>query len=1126
MKAIVLAVVSRLALVATGVLGVAAVSSASHAQSVVVTGPGVIGIGGDAEVTVTVNLPQGVYNDLQLDFLFPDPATYPATGFEADGAPADFTKGWVPPAVASRRYTHIGTLDLSTGAGVRTFKIRVYAGLYYTMTGTPFDYVGHLTGTLTDLDGNDHAIDTSGHAVLEATGNASIAFQYSSFPNIAVTAPGGEHGLIYTVYMQAGSLERILTGGPRRFTYQLGSALHYVRPNPTYTVNTTTEAGAPTPWTSSGGTISQITPYSERIESAVDLFIPCSAIPVTEGDSAYTVRVSFDDSTITWPNNVVPVHQEADITLPVAFSNQACGDGGGVYTEPHYLTSNGRAVWYRNYLYPPFGVDVVTDAMLVDVLPPDSSGAYTYVGPVPEDFETWGCNFPSNLFPSGQFSAADFLAERDQYCHQRVAAEYFVQDGDTHIVYYAATWGGGPKGIYGFQQDTYLGLAANWAANHGDVVANELYFNGDWGGGSHSLGDLDPATNSTATPPARDIWQADASLTVTWPTAADLYAGFSQVSTLFIDSNSGPGGFIANYGAYGTGLLPTNPTLQIDVPDGVIIDSAYAYNVYNCADYDDIHITAPASLSERPLVWHFGDAQHPYSGSCTPFVAVGFHLDHTYPFVHGESISFVNTVTAPGAISTYHNNIAAVSFYAIVAEGMDVKLTSSCWADGPDVPPSSAGTALYKVTAVNRGQQDLSAIDLTFHMPNDATFHAANIGSPAPDNGVLQVSTDGGSSWQTAPGANPAAVTDVRLHGFAIPGLGISAPRPFFYVAVDPTGTSGSISAQAVMKTFELGETPVKTTTFEVGQCPATLAVDKFFDADRSGTKNGEPALGAGFGFALQQNGATVASATTDALGHAAFADLAPGTYTLVETAMPSIQGTWVTPSPKTVVVGNAGAVSVDFGNACTCPESGDPCNQNVCQPDGSCVATATACDHTLTTHVFFAPGGAPLGGWQVAVHAGGNAGGPTVATGVTDGNGGFGASLPAGLYTIVVTDPGGFSPALTWTSTTGGNQQTVTLGASPLTVDFGESCGCDDGDACTLDSCAAPGVCSASPDPAAPPSCVGCGNGDPACQNGGWAFYVAVNGPNGASGVVKCTIQSGGSPNCDTAKILNTVCE
>lgn len=886
------------ALVAIGI-GIAEPSARAQVgpnPSVTVTGPPTAAIGSTYEMTVSLYLPQGYYTSLDVSFTFPSAATYPAATWAADGIPADFTRA---PTVGSTVHYTAAVVDLRTAAAFRTFKIYAYTSPYTTVVNTPHQFVASVVGNVgeapnvTPLPGN-----ITGSSTTVATGAPSHSFTAQPWATVAWTH-GNTPGVLLTYRVSAGTANRLPTSNPHTYTYTLGSGLTYIRKTPITGDNAVEVSGTPG---QVGGTVVQTTPYSEIIDGAIDVFIPCSSLALdSQLNPAYQLGVTYDTNELEWfgglaggPQSTNAVHQSATVSLDPWWTTAAaeCGAGGAVTKAPLGLDGFGHRPYWRIYVTPPFGV-AIDDAMIVDILPSNMAADGLYLVE-PEGFTAFACNM-SVLHPSGYFNKAQFLAAVGSgACREKDNQTQWVFAGDTHLVLYNPEW----TNPGGFFYDVYT-----VRTTQGDDAYNAVYFNGTWDDGTttHDVGD------QVAEVSDEDPFESLAVRSTTvGPTKTYAYFAWSD---FYIDANNGSAAILP-YGAWdGSTEMPINPTQTLDIPPGVIVDSWSYYLPYTCPDYPTWQTP---QLTDRPMVWRFNNGPSP----CAVPPVVYFHLDPNYPFVHGETIDFVNTVL-PDTDTAHDYNVAHRYGTVIVAEGMDVKLTASCYDQQP-------GYGLYKVTAINRGQQDLTHITLTFEVPANATFGGAQIGS-APDvpaGAYLEYSSDGGSSWSTTAGAG---VTHVRLNNFGIPGLGINAIRPYFHVLVHPN-TTNNVTAKAVMASAELGQTPEKSTTFAVSECRYGSNVHVQF--------LGGAAL-PNWTVTISNGSGTVASGTTNANG-----DFVPslgfGTYTVTVAPPGATQYlTWNGPMTQTLTVSEQ-VPTATFTVGCTCNDN-EPCTNDSCLSPGVC---------------------------------------------------------------------------------------------------------------------------------------------------------------------------------------------
>lgn len=955
-------------LAALALLAPVARADAPTVRTVTMTGPATTAISVDQvspayELVVTLDLPQGYYENLQVKVMRPDAALSPQASLKSHASPTGWT---VATATASVRTFTIPSVDLTTQGASYLFRVFGVFDSYYTKDGTPMTFTVEVTGKegASSSSTAPFATMTANHTVT-ATAVTSLAFFPAHFaalrgtivyPAGATTDAGGNPGVAYTYRVNAN-----LGGGPRSdpggtltlspngsfspdITYigSIPSMELSVQPNGTVT-------GAPAMWSAPSGPITTTFGYAffhgpsggTYGDTAYTLFFPCDALPLDR--TAATVDIAAHVTETKWSGTVVP----HDITSTLAPSSQipACGTGGAL-TLDHWSGVFGggtRADW-RMTLTWPTGIPVITSPMQVLELPPETTALSFGTNASNElwetGFERWSCNF-NGLFGGGQFSPADFVANRATRCRQlNGATPGTFMAGDTHLVLYAASTSGLEGTILKSPRWTaYTTVPPDWSTRHGNTITTRAWFNATYelDGTTHTIGDNVVGNTTT------DGWERTYSKTLPSFAAPTLSNGGQSD----LDANAGQSTLIRTV-YVGSGLYPRNPVVTVTVPDGFDVIAIAAPSFAGCPTVPTA-ITYPA-LTDRPLVFRFGSDAEPWYQQCD-FSNVGITLQAqaSYPFVHKELRNVVVRVDADNT-NTPYNASSTGTARMLVASGEDAQLTGeSCWQGG--------GTT-YRATAVNRGQLDLTNIELRYSVPAGATFVSAALGNVA-TSGSFEVSTDGGTSWSAYTGSAPSTVTDVRLVGFTIPGLGIDAIRPYFDVTVAPTNV-GPVTASAWMSSAELGVAPVVYS--EVDPCPGTITVQKFIDRDLDGVRDaGEAAPGAGFVFGLRQGGTVLYQATTDASGLATFVDVLVGDYDVVELGTPTDltnPGTWTATSSPSLVVDPGASAALEFGNGCACddPTPDDPCSSAACDDTGTCVTTYA--DYGTTCVGGFAGGG------------------------------------------------------------------------------------------------------------------------------------------------------------------------
>jgi hypothetical protein len=160
----------------------------------------------------------------------------------------------------------------------------------------------------------------------------------------------------------------------------------------------------------------------------------------------------------------------------------------------------------------------------------------------------------------------------------------------------------------------------------------------------------------------------------------------------------------------------------------------------------------------------------------------------------------------------------------------------------------------------------------------------------------------------------------------------------------------GDVVFTASIDSAELSPVSGEGAPYDVGTCPASIAVTKFFDTDGDGVRDaGEPGIAA---WAIEVRDAEsnlVDSGVTDQDGAIAF-EVPLGDYTVTEVLPEDADVTWLVTTPgglsRAVTAGMTDPVQIAFGNRCTCDDD-DACTTDTCVAPGVCASTPVdlACD-------------------------------------------------------------------------------------------------------------------------------------------------------------------------------------
>lgn len=805
-----------------------AFGAAAHAQTSEVTvqlGPDdVRPIGGASfDYEVVVDFPTGLYTDARVKAFLPVGITGGATGSPTSG---EFNNAVYN--ATERSYTwiqQVPEIDVTEGSGVRKFTIEVSLPRYTTRDGQPFTFVATANGTLDGLPfpeaTDDQIITGSGPGLALALGwNSSVGYGLGAARRWGLSdEPTPRPGWFGSLVMPVLNSGTGPTNAGATISAEVGAGYYVLSVAGSAGV---TLAEGVTPYQRGGtwtGTRTNASTSTQIGYVSVAVFVPCDDFGKTPAEAAaaaadYASHGSFAASGTDYAGEVVTKSLVGgNITGPNL--QTVCGSGGSFVTDFKSLINAGTRASWSSTTTPPAGATSITDAMMVDVLPPNASafGTINSWG-LSADFTTHYCMF-SDL-AGAHFSAAEFLARSATDCHPAWAP------GDTHIVVYSPEWKAnedtGVMSAIGIE--FYVDVSEAYSLAHiGETLMNRGYFNGTTIYGPR--GDQDAAND------AADVWQHAAASTAFPVDAGRLVIGVATNGrpTSPIDANDGAGVATWTFGNDAALRWPVNPSFSITAPPGIIITNFVFTAGATCETPVPAGVVPTAPFGST-IAFELGSEAQPWRiapETCGGSLKVNFMVDRLYPFFDNQVVNFVVTGTVdnqqgpPTTLTT-----ANTSTRIIVTTGMDVQLEGGCWTTPVEgVTPPQQGQVLFETTAINRGSEDLDAMELRFIVPPGAIYQSAFAGPDFPAGTAIEVSRDGGVTWDSAPAFADATVSDVRIAGFSIEGAGIDALRPSFYVAVKADDPSATITAKAWSETPTqgLGRTPEKELAIDAAQC-------------------------------------------------------------------------------------------------------------------------------------------------------------------------------------------------------------------------------------------------------------------------------------------------------------------
>ncbi len=801
--------------------------SPAHAQATEVSvqlGPDTdMPIAGAAfDYEVVVDFPAGLYTGARVKAFLPPGITRGASGSPTSG---EFDNGVYNSGENSITWIQqVPEIDVLEGSGVRKFTIEVSIPRHTVRDGQPFTFRATANGDQNDLpfpEATDEQVITArGQGlVLSLSYNASIRYGLQTGRWGLSDEPTPRPGWFGNIVVPSRNAGTGPTDPGATFAVEVGAGYYLL----SAVGNGVTVSGDLTPYQRGGsftgvrsiGSTNGLNGYV-----AIGVFVPCEDFGKTAAQEAEVAPTFVSRGSITASGTdyfgVVDAQSVdgADIAGPNL--EVVCGSGGSFNTDFVQLVNAGTRASWKSTTSPPAGVTSITDAMMVNAIPPEATGfGMLTAGGYPiglADFTQHFCNF--SALGGAHFSVSEFLATRDANCRDTWAS------GDTHLVHYSPEWRANEDGVMSsISIYFYVDVTEAYSLAHiGERLVNRGYFNGTTIYGTR--GDQD-ATNDAA-----DTWQ-DAAGSTPFPLDAgrlSLGVATSGSPTSPVDANEGNGVATWTFGNDATLRWPINPEFSITAPPGIIITN-FVFTATNCEAPVPAGIVPTAPFGST-IAFKLGSESEPWriaGEGCGGTLRVNFKADRLYPFFDNQVVSFVVNGTVDnqtGPITTL--STAFTSTRLIVTTGMDVQLEGGCWNEPVEgVTPSGPGLVLFKATAINRGSEDLEAMELRFIMPPGATYQTAFAGPDFPAETTIEVSRNGGATWANAPAGADPTVTDVRISGFVIAGAGLDALRPSFYVAVSANDPNAIITAKAWSETPTqgLGRTPEKEVPIDAAQC-------------------------------------------------------------------------------------------------------------------------------------------------------------------------------------------------------------------------------------------------------------------------------------------------------------------
>lgn len=588
------------------------------------------------KVKLGYSLPQGFYQDLVITFPLPDRDAFPVTRYITETSNSSFTHGSTTNGVLE---VHQWTAS-SSGAGMGSdievtlrfeaetqYDVNSVPRTFRTITGTAFPFTATISGRRATTEAGPYTdFSSTVSAERVATGTPIPKWDYTGavfFGSYAATI-GGQPGVVqryvYRVTVEGNAGIRGYdwgTGaGGMPLTLQFGSAMHFLRawvgpdwgnyPGDAYPPSSAADPtisvlSTPVPFGevghAAGGTlvVRQDRPLTAPLTGVtysnnlyVDTFFPCDgSTPIAPGTpvgiAANTITATAGTaSQAVWDDPDVagtPADLPISMVDPTGLSNPvnlgACGEGGSLLKYYDGTAAANNTISWPIALTPPVGAASIIDALLVDQIPDGTDDVYTYRTGSGHftDFTTYFCELPG----IDHFDAVAFDAFLDSdACQPAIVDGSYDKppaglDQPTHVVFHAPEWGGdGVDAVrmLGFYVFTHV-RADYTSAVYGSEYTNRAQFQGTFDG--QPLGN---ALAEEPTEPPRvnvDDFEAYAIRSVIdWSCGA--IEARTDLQPSLRELNPGDCSWLEFRPRARPGFAqPRNAIFDVEVPDGVVI---------------------------------------------------------------------------------------------------------------------------------------------------------------------------------------------------------------------------------------------------------------------------------------------------------------------------------------------------------------------------------------------------------------------------------------------------------------------------------------------------------------------------------------------------------------------------
>ena len=651
---------------------------------------------------------------------------------------------------------------------------------------------------------------------------------------------------------------------------------------------------------------------------SIDVFVPCSALAAGVSGPSYAVTTVASWTEYVWneatgSSDAIPHSTTRLESVPGDLG--ACGTGGGVNKANEWTPIPEDGIGLTGVsVYTPNGVASATNVLVVDAMPPGLSFA-GFHSRSPAEFSFYACTFADKI---GEDVTYTYFNDHLGDC--TLIPSYYAPTPSgmielTHLVGYAATWGGGAEPLQPFVMGYQTYAPDGWLADHpwqGDPPApprNTAFAKLDY----ELDGDTIEARPNLAVSVAADPWRADAEVRVvensscTQPWGA--IDGPIVLSPRTPGQNRSKVRFYPNVAASSSSRL-IDPHVTVTLPEGV---TAVSTDVIINTGWGCTDITlesGPTVTGAGVLEWQFRGLEPSIGPGARCYDIVVEFETSPNGWRNNESFTITGEVTGtnarPACSGTY-----AFPFTVTMPAELRVEVEPTC--------QGNLGLPAFDISARNNGGDDFTGASLTFPIPEDTWLTSIE----APVGVELQCTfADGGGVGDCVGDLSDV----VQIDAF---GFDLAAPDEVVTVRANldtnlPSFTLITASASASVDELAAPADSGESNPFVVDDCHWEIAVTKFFDANGDGKENQGDSRIPNWTFTISPGaGAEQSTAQTDENGVAHFF-VRPGDYIVTE-VLPAVVGGQVwsafqgqTSHPVTMPLDPPAPVTTECANSCS----------------------------------------------------------------------------------------------------------------------------------------------------------------------------------------------------------------